>query len=74
MTLKEIYAQVKKAPKPETPANAFIRQLATLTKKSELAVRRWVGDGETSCIPDALTQDVIAKHFNSTPEELFPTN
>ncbi|MCM1077779.1 MAG: hypothetical protein NC411_10515 [Bacteroides sp.] len=45
-----------------------------MTKKSEIAVRRWLGNGETSATPDALTQEVLAKHFNTTPEELFPAN
>lgn len=72
MTLKEIYAKVKKEPKPDTPA-AFIKELAQVTKRSELAVRRWLGDGDSTCVPDALTRDVIARHFNTTAEELFPS-
>lgn len=72
MTLKEMYAEARKQPIPQYPANAFIREVAEVTKKSELAVRRWVGEGKTACVPDALTQEVLAKHFNTTPEELFP--
>lgn len=74
MTLKEIYAQVKKEPKPDTPTTAFVKELARVTKRSEMAVRRWLGDGDSSCSPDALTQEVLAKHFNTTPEELFPVS
>ena len=69
MTLKDLYEQAKMQPKPETPANAFVREIAAATKKTENAVRRWIS-GETE--PDALTQEVLAKHFNTTPEELFP--
>ena len=72
MTFKELYTEAKKKPLPVTPANAFIREVAKVTKKSDLAVRRWLGDGQTACVPDALTQEVLAKHFKTTPEELFP--
>lgn len=72
MTLKELYAEAKKAPKPDTPANAFVKEIAELTKKSEIAVRRWLTDSDAYCRPDALTQEVLAQHFNSTTDELFP--
>lgn len=72
MTLKELYNQAKSAPKPDTPANAFIREIAKVTKKSEIAVRRWLSDSDYSTVPDALTQEVLAQHFNTTPAELFP--
>lgn len=73
MTLKEIYARVKQEPRPDTPANAFVKELAAITKKSELAVRRWLSDAEgSSTTPDALTREVLARHFNTTAEELFP--
>ena len=72
MTLKELYNQAKSAPKPDTPANALIKQIAEITKKSEIAVRRWVTDSDSACSPDALTQEVLARHFNTTPAELFP--
>lgn len=69
MTLAEMYSQAKEMERPVAPATAFIRDIANVTKKSEVAVRRWLsGDSE----PDALTQEVLAKHFNSTPEQLFP--
>lgn len=69
MTLKEIYAQTKEKP---TPATSFIREIAEVTKKSEIAVRRWLSDSDSSTVPDALTQEVLARHFNTTPENLFP--
>lgn len=52
MTLKEIYEKVKNQPKPDTPANAFVKKVAEVTKKSEIAVRRWLTDGESGCVPD----------------------
>lgn len=74
MTLKELYSKAKSRPKPEAPAAAFVREIAEVTKKSEPAVRRWLGEGSNACVPDALTQQVLADHFNTTPEELFPVN
>lgn len=75
MTLKELYTKAKSAErpkKPDTPAVAFIKEVAQVTKKSEIAVRRWLADGNTSCVPDALTQEVLANHFKTTASELFP--
>lgn len=69
MTLIERYEQAKRQPRALTPALAFVQQVAEVTKKSEIAVRRWLS-GETQ--PDALTQDVLARHFGTTPDELFP--
>lgn len=77
MTLKEMYAKAKSAErpkKPDTPAVAFIKEVAQVAKKSEIAVRRWLADGNSSCVPDALTQDVLAKHFKTTPQDLFPNS
>lgn len=68
MTLKDLYDQAKSQPKPETPAVAFVREVAAVTKKSELTVRRWL----TGVEPDALTQEVLAAHFGTTPDQLFP--
>lgn len=68
MTLLELYQKAKNQERPVAPATAFIREVAQVTKKSEIAIRRWLS-GETE--PDALTQEVLARHFNTTPEELF---
>lgn len=70
MTLKELYAKAKEQPKPDTPAVAFVKEIAEVTKKSEMAVRRWLGDGGVT--PDALTKEVLARHFGTTAHELFP--
>lgn len=69
MTLIELYQHAKSQARPVAPATAFIREIMEVTKKSEIAVRRWLS-GETA--PDALTQEVLAKHLDTTPEELFP--
>lgn len=76
MTLKEMYkeASKKKRQLPPTPGQAFIDEVAAVAKKSEIAVRRWFMNGKNAAVPDALTQDVLAKHFNTTPEELFPSS
>lgn len=68
MTLKELYQQQKAS----DPGQKFVRDLMDITKKSEATVRRWLSHGPSSCAPDALTQEVLAKHFDTTPEELFP--
>ena len=57
MTFKELYANAKRQPKPDTPANAFVREIAEVTKKSEVAVRKWLYGDAT---PDALTQATLA--------------
>lgn len=67
MTLKELYEEARKSP---TPGLVFIREVMTVTQKTEITVRRWIS-GEV--VPDALTRSVLARHFNTTPEELFPT-
>lgn len=69
MTLAERYQEAKNKERPLTPAVAFIREVADVTKKSDIAVRRWIS-GEV--IPDALTKEVLAKHFKCRPEDLFP--
>lgn len=69
MTFAELYQQAKAQERPVAPATAFVREVADLTKRTEIAVRRWLS-GEAE--PDALTQEVIAQRFGSTPEELFP--
>ncbi|MDE6236016.1 MAG: hypothetical protein K2M56_09730 [Muribaculaceae bacterium] len=69
MTLLDRYQNAKNQARPLSPAAAFIREVAEVTKKSEIAIRRWLS-GE--CEPDELTKTVLAQHFNTTPEELFP--
>lgn len=71
MTLLERYHQAKNQARPVAPATAFVREVAEVTKKSELAVRRWLS-GESE--PDALTKSVLADHFGTSPECLFPSS
>lgn len=66
-TFREIY--IAEGNKP-TPRQVFLSEVAELTKKSEATVRQWLSGNQS---PDALTQEVLAKHFNTTPQELFPT-
>lgn len=65
MTFKEIYEGLD----PTPPKTLWIRQIAELTKKSEMTVKMWLCGSRT---PDALTQDVISKHFGIPAETLFP--
>lgn len=69
MTLAERYQEAKNKERPLTPAVAFIKEVANVTRKSDIAVRRWIS-GEA--LPDALTQEVLARHFSCKPEDLFP--
>ena len=70
MTFRERYSQeVRKG--RMSPGAAFIREMMEVTKKCESAVRKWVAE-ENPIYPDALTQKVLADHFGTTEEELFP--
>lgn len=68
MTLREMYNKTCEKP---TPRLAFIREVMAVTQKTEITVRRWLS-GEV--VPDTLTRTVLAKHFDTTPEELFPNS
>lgn len=67
MTLREMYDKARKCP---TPGLAFIQEVMAVTKKTEITVRRWLS-GEV--VPDTLTKEVLARHFNCTADELFPS-
>lgn len=67
MSFKDLYN--KEGAKP-TPRQAFITEVARITKKAETTVKQWINGIQT---PDALTIDTIAKHFDCDPETLFPT-
>lgn len=66
MTFLDFYKKEKNKP---TAAALFVRQMAALTGRSEGTVRQWVVGMHR---PDPLAQRIIAKHFGSTPEALFP--
>ncbi len=65
-TFRELYNEQKAK---STPAQAFVIETANLTKKSISTVRMWLAGLQT---PDALTQSVIAAHFNVEVSGLFP--
>lgn len=54
-----------------TPRQAFISEVALVTKKSENTVKQW-GNGIQT--PDELTRNVLAAHFGCDPDSLFPTD
>lgn len=64
MTFKEIYEQVKEQP---TPCQAFVAEVAEVTRKAENTVRTWLSGSE----PDELTKKVLAAHFGVPEDELF---
>lgn len=69
-SFKEIYEGYAKRPPLPTPRKEFIRRMADVTKKSEATVKMWVIGRQ---IPDALTQDVLAKELKVPAATLFPT-
>ena len=50
MTLKELYDNAKKQPKPLTPPYAFVLEVARVTKRSEITVRKWIAGDATPAI------------------------
>lgn len=71
MTLTEMYKKAKAQEKVKSPALAFVKEVMDVTKKSEVSVRRWIAG---TVVPDELTQDVLARHFGTTADKLFPTH
>lgn len=65
-SFKELYEEAKNKP---TPAQAFISEVALLTHKSEQTIKMWLLGRQQ---PDELACAVIAKHFNVSPDTLFP--
>lgn len=66
MTFLNLYEAAKKKP---NPGAIFIKEVAELTHRSENTVRMWIWGRQQ---PDDLTKEVIAKHFNVSPDTLFP--
>ena len=66
MTFREYYQSLKYQP---TPAAIFIKEVAALCNRAEIAVRKWLA-GDT--VPDMEVQMKISKHLNIPVEELFP--
>ena len=65
-TFKELYEDAKMLP---TPAASFIAKVAELTHKTETTVRMWLSGNQQ---PDELAKSVIAEHFKSDINTLFP--
>ena len=65
-TFKEFYTEAKNNP---TPGQVFVRDIAKLTCSNEITVRLWISGRQR---PDALAQRVLAEHFRTTPDALFP--
>ena len=68
MTFLHLY--LKEGEKP-TPRQAFITEVAKVTKKSPITIKNWINGRQ---VPDALTIEVIAKHFDCDPMTLFPAS
>lgn len=66
ITFIDIFREEKAKPKPE---QAFISEVAKLTCKSQITVKRWC---EGKVTPDALTQKILAEHFKVDADILFP--
>lgn len=66
ITFIDLYHKEGKKP---TPRQAFIETVARVTKKSPITIKNWINGRQ---VPDALTVDVIAKHFDCDPSALFP--
>lgn len=65
-TFNEIYEERKNKP---THAQAFIAEVAEVTKRSVFTVKMWLTGRQH---PDELANSVIAKHFGVDPDGLFP--
>ena len=67
-TFRELYQVELDKPKPPSPSRQFVLEICEITHRTEASVRRWLaGD-----MPDPLAIDILAKHFQCTPEDLFP--
>ena len=66
MTFNDFYQQAKNE---QTAAQKFIADIAELTNRSEITVRKWLS-GEN--VPDDETKQILAEYFNVNPQELFP--
>lgn len=53
----------------QTPAQEFISEVASITRRTENTVRMWLSGQQT---PDALAQSIIAEHFGVNVNNLFP--
>jgi len=63
----QLYQEAKEKPSPK---DLFIHQVSEVTHRSESTVKKWV-IGNTA--PDINTMIVLAHHFDTPVEILFPT-
>lgn len=67
LSFAECYYEKRKQPHPSV---AFITEIANITHRSPIAVRKWV-TGENN--PDLNCQNIIANHLGIPREVLFPS-
>lgn len=66
MTFREYYQTLKYQP---SPAATFIKDIAVLCNRAEIAVRKWLaGDA----VPDMKVQMKISDYLKIPVEDLFP--
>lgn len=66
MTFREYYQTLKYQP---SPAATFIKDIAALCNRAEIAVRKWLaGDA----VPDMKVQMKISDYLKIPVEDLFP--
>lgn len=65
-SFSELYVEAAKAP---SPLQSLTQEITTLTKKSQITVRRW---GAGTAYPSPLEQEAIAKHLGIPVHVLFP--
>lgn len=65
ISFKALYEEQKSKP---TAAQMFVKEVADLTKRSEVTVRMWLSGQQT---PDRLAQEIIAQHYGVDVDTLF---
>lgn len=66
MTFKELYESKKRK---DTPAQEFVKKVASITKRKEITVRMWISGAQR---PDRLAAAMIAQWTGVDAAELFP--
>ena len=59
----DFYNEAKNKP---SPAQSFVTEIASVTKKSEISVRRWL---HGQCEPDELTKSVLSKYLKCPAQD-----
>lgn len=65
-TFRQLYDEEKKKP---TAAQNFVADIAALTKRSEVTVRKWIAGQQE---PDDLAKQAIGERFGIKADYLFP--